>query len=77
MLARFRALAEVLIDQGRDFLRSFKELCIKALIDHHTTFRDHLEAHGLAEKVVQITKHSLRKYGLLTSNHRDWDVKLP
>jgi transposase InsO family protein len=34
VFVRFGALAEVLTDQGREFLGSFKELCTKALIDH-------------------------------------------
>jgi hypothetical protein len=34
VLARFGAPFEVLTDQGREFLRSFEELCTKALIDH-------------------------------------------
>ena len=77
VLARFGAPAEVLTDQRREFLGSFNELCIKALIDHHTTFKDHPEADGLAERVVQTVKPRLRKYGLLEGNHRDWDLKLP
>ena len=77
VLARFGALAEVLTDQGREFLGAFEELCMKALIDHRTTSRDHHEADGLAEKVVQTAKHGLRKYGLIQGNNRDWDLKLP
>jgi transposase InsO family protein len=76
VLARFGAPTEVLTDQGREFLGSFEELCTKALIDHCTTSRDHPEADGLAERVVQTVKRGLRKYGLLEGNHRDWDLKL-
>ena len=77
VLARFGAPAEVLTDQGREFLGAFEELCTKALIDHRTTSRDHPEADGLAERVVQTTKRGLRKYGLLRGSHRDWDLMLP
>ena len=35
VLARFGAPAEVLTDQGREFLSTSEKLCIKALIDHH------------------------------------------
>ena len=59
VLARFGAPAEVLADQGREFLGAFKKLCIKALIDHRTTSRDHSEADGLAERFVQTTKRGL------------------
>ena len=77
VLARFGAPAEVLTDQGREFLGAFEELCTQALIDHRTTSRDHPEADGLAERVVQTVKRGLRKYGLIHGNHRDWDLKLP
>ena len=77
VLACFGASAEVLMDQGREFLGVFKELCTKALIDHHTTSRDHSKAHGLVKQVVQTTKHSLRKYELLQGSYRDWDLILP
>ena len=62
VLARFGAPTEVLTDQGKEFLGAFEELCTKALIDHRITSRDHPEANGLAERVVQTTKCSLRKY---------------
>ena len=42
VLARFGAPAEVLTDQGREFLGSFEALCTRVLIDHCTTSRDHL-----------------------------------
>jgi hypothetical protein len=77
VLAHFGAPTEVLTDQGREFLGVFEELCTKALIDHRTTSRDHPEAYGLAERVVQTTKHGLRKYGLLRRSHRNWDLILP
>ena len=77
VLARFGAPPEVLIDQGREFLGAFEDLCTKALIDHRTTSRDHPEADGLAKHVVQTIKRGLQKYGLLRGNHRDWDLLLP
>jgi len=77
VLAHFRAPVDVLIDEWRKFLSSFKEVCTKALIDHHTTSRNHLETDGLVESIVQIVKCSLWKYGLLGGNHHDWDLMLP
>ena len=67
----------MLTDQGREFLGAFEALCTKALIDHRTTSRDHPEADGLAERVVQTVKRGLRKYGLLQGGHRDWDLMIP
>lgn len=75
-MARFGALAEILIDQIRKFLGSFEELCTKALTNHCTTSTNHLEADGLAEKIVQIVKRGLRKYRLLARNHCDWDFEI-
>ena len=68
---------EVLTNQGKEFLGAFGDLRTKALIDHRTTSRDHPEADGLAERVVQTTKRGLRKYELLQGGHRDWDLMLP
>ncbi len=64
VLSHFGAPAEVLTDQGTKFQGEFQVLCDKALIDHRTTSRDHLEANGLAERVVQTVKRALRKYGM-------------
>jgi hypothetical protein len=66
-----------LTDQGRKFPSVFEELCIKALIDHRTTSQDHLEADGLAERVVQTIKCGLRNYELLQGSLQDWDLMLP
>ncbi|OAE21043.1 hypothetical protein AXG93_606s1290 [Marchantia polymorpha subsp. ruderalis] len=52
---------EVLIDQGIELQGEFQVLCDKALIDHRTISRDHAEADGLAERVVQTVKKALRK----------------
>lgn len=41
ILAKFGIHAEVLIDQGKMFFRSFEEPRMNALIDYHTTSRDH------------------------------------
>jgi hypothetical protein len=64
VLSRFGAPTEVLIFQGREFLGEFQILCEQAKIDHRTTSRDHLEADGLAERMVQTVKRGLRKYSL-------------
>jgi hypothetical protein len=52
LFSHFGAPAEVLIDQGTEFQGEFHVLCDKALIDHQTTSRDHLEADGLVGRVV-------------------------
>ncbi len=47
------------------------------MIDHRTTSRDHLEVDGLAERVVQIVKRALHKYGLQKGHLGDWDIQSP
>ena len=77
VLACFGTPAEVLADQGREFLGAFEELYTTALIDHCTTSWDYLEADGLAKLVVPTIKRGLKKYELLWGSHRDWDLMLP
>jgi hypothetical protein len=47
------------------------------MIDHRTTSRDHPEADGLVECMVQTVKRGLRKYSLKKGHHGDWDLQLP
>lgn len=77
VLSTWGAPAVVLTDQGKEFEGEFDALCYRALIDHRTTSRDHPEADGLAERMVQTTKVALRKYGLIAGNHSNWDLQLP
>jgi hypothetical protein len=77
VLSHFGAPAEVLTDQGREFLGEFQILCEQSMIDHSTTSRDHPEADGLAECMVQTVKRGLRKYSLKKGHHGDWDLQLP
>jgi hypothetical protein len=77
ILSCFGAPAEVLTDQEREFLGEFQTLCEQAMIDHHTTLRDHPKADGLAERMVQTAKKGLRKYNLKKGHHGDWDLQLP
>jgi hypothetical protein len=53
-----------------------KDLLNHALIDHQRTSRDHPQADGLAERMVQTCKKGLRKI-CLTKNKEDWDLALP
>ena len=76
VLAYFGASTEVQRDQGWELVNVFEEWCTKALIDHHTTLRDHPELDGLVEWIVQTTRCGLRKYGLFRGSHWDWDLML-
>jgi hypothetical protein len=76
VLSRFGACAKCLTDQGSEFKGEFQDLLDHALIDHRRTSRDHPQADGLAERMVQTCKKGLRKI-CLTRNKEDWDLALP
>jgi transposase-like protein len=75
VLSRFGVPTEVLTDQRREFLGEFQTLCKQAMIDHRTTSRDHPEADGLAERMVQTVKRGLRKYSLNKGHYGNWDLQ--
>ncbi|GAQ80426.1 hypothetical protein KFL_000540030 [Klebsormidium nitens] len=72
VLIRFGAPAEVVTDQGREFEGEFDELMFALYIDHIWSSRNHPQTDGLAERIVQVVKKAMRKYGLLF-NKRHWD----
>jgi hypothetical protein len=72
VLSRFGACAECLTDQGLEFRGKFQDLLDHALIDHRWTSRDHPQADGLVERMVQTCKKGLWKI-CLTRNKEDWD----
>jgi len=76
VLSKFGAYAKCLIDQGSEFREEFQDLLDHALIDHRRTSRDHPQADGLIEKMVQMCKKGLQKI-YLTENKEDWDLALP
>jgi hypothetical protein len=65
VLSRFGACAECLTDQGSEFRGKFQDLLDHALIDHRQTSRDHPQADGLVERMVQTCKKGLRKFASL------------
>jgi hypothetical protein len=73
VISRFGACAECFIDQGLEFRGEFQYLLDHVLIDHRRTSRDHPQADGLAERMVQTCKKKLRKI-CLTKNKEDWDL---
>jgi hypothetical protein len=76
VLTRYGAPAEVLTDQGTEFRGEFQDLLDESFIDHRLTSRNHPQADGLAERMVQTVKVALRKYAL-DRDVKDWDVMLP
>ena len=76
VLSRYGAPAEVLTDQGTEFRGEFQALLDEGLIDHRRTSRDHPQADGLAERMVQTVKIALTKF-CLEHNKLHWDDALP
>jgi hypothetical protein len=76
VLSRFGACVECFTNQGSEFRGEFQDLLDHALINHWRTLRDHPQAHGLAERMVQTCKKGFRKI-CLTRNKEDWNLALP
>jgi hypothetical protein len=73
VLSRFGACTKCLIDRLTDQGSKFQYLLDHALIDHRQTSRDHPQADGLVERMVQTCKKGLRKICLI-GNKEDWDL---
>jgi hypothetical protein len=76
VLSRFGACVECLIDQKSEFRGEFQDLFDHALIDHCRTPKDHPQADGLVERMVQTCKKGLYNICLIR-NKKDWDLALP
>ena len=77
VLSRFGACAEVVTDQGREFEGDFADLLEGAFIDHRTTSANHPQADGLAERMVQTLKRSLKKLVEASGKVEDWADMVP
>ena len=60
ILARFGARGEILTDQGTEFQGEFQTLLSKHEISHRIASREHPQADGLVERMVQTLKQGLR-----------------
>ncbi len=65
VLSRFGACAECLTDQGLEFRGKFQDLLDHALIDHRQISRDHPQADGLVERMVQMCKKDFERFASL------------
>jgi len=72
VLNRFGACAKCLTDQGLEFSGEFQDLLDHAVIDHRRTSRDHPQANGLAERMVQTCKKGLWKMDLKIKRIGTW-----
>ena len=76
VLSRFGAPGEVLTDQGKEFQGAFQTLLANHTIAHRLASREHPQADGLAEGMVQTLKSGLRKV-LLDKSRTEWDLYMP
>ena len=77
ILARYGVPGEVITDQGTEFQGQFQDLLSKQEITHRVASRDNPQADGLAERMVQTLKQSLRRCLLDQSWGIPWDEILP
>jgi hypothetical protein len=75
VLSRFGACVECLTNQGSEFRGEFQDLLDHAFIDLYQTSKDHPQADGLAERMVQTCKKGFQKI-CLNKNKKDWDLAL-
>jgi len=71
----FGACVECIIDQGSKFRGEFQDLLDHALIDHRWTLKDHPQADGYVEGMVQTCKKGFWKICLIR-NKEHWDLAL-
>ena len=76
VLSRYGASGEILTDKGAEFKGEFQKLLAKHEISHRLASREHPQADGLAERMVQTMKRALRKC-LCDGGGEQWDELLP
>jgi transposase InsO family protein len=76
VLGRYASCAEVVTDQGSEFLGAFHNLLEECMIDHRTTSTNHPQAYGLAERCVRSIKMALAKCVLDVGTLQQWDEQL-
>ena len=76
VISRYGAPDEVLTDQGGEFQGEFDSLLSKHEMKHRLASRDHPQADGLTERMVQTMKRSLRMC-LCDGVGLRWDELLP
>lgn len=76
VLGRFGSCAELISDNGSEFMGELQTLCVSHFIDHRTTSANHPQADGLAERAVQTVKRSIRRHCEDTKQADIWDRHL-
>jgi hypothetical protein len=83
VLGQYGTCAEVVTDQGTEWLGDFQDMLTDCFIDHRVTSPNHPQANGQAERAVQMIKSCLQRYQELASpaqavdGSSTWDDRLP
>jgi len=81
LLSVFGSPAQVVTDQGNEWLGEFAALLVSWQIDHRSTARNHPQANGKAERTVETVKSAVRiattAATLASAPDFDWDSDLP
>ena len=83
VLGQYGTCAEVVTDQGTEWLGDFQDMLTDCFIDHRHTSPNHPQANGQAERVVQMIKSCLQRHEDLASPEQaadgssTWDDRLP
>ena len=73
----FGSSAEVVTDGGTEFLAEFDELLESLLIDHRHSSSYHPQANGMAERIVQVVKKSLKRSVQNPDVLHRWETIIP
>ena len=73
MLSRFGAPGQVLTNQAKEFQGAFQTLLTNQQIAHGLASREHPQAQGLVERMMQTLKTGLQKV-LLDKSRTEWDL---
>jgi len=77
VLGHYGSCAEVVTDQGPEWLGEFQEMLESCLIDHRRCSPDNPQANGQCERMVQTVKRAVRTIAEAKQNLQGWDRDLP
>lgn len=77
IIAVFGAPAVILTDGGQEFQGDFLRILAQSFIHHRKTSPNHPQTNGLAERMVETIKNSLKKILSNQVSFDDWDELIP
>ena len=77
IMARFGAMAQVVVDSGREWQGHFSTLMRTMSVDLVTTSRENPQGNGQAERIIQVLGTALKKYCRTAAQQKKWPRYLP